>query len=87
MYFHMQVIFIIRFYIFERHSTADRAEARGSEIIGLILKILLDKWIFSIMCCRRKRTISLCVFGKNAQFRSGFSPKTHLFRFTSEYAV
>jgi hypothetical protein len=44
-----------------------KISVKSSNIIGFL----------RIPCYRQKRTVSLCVFGKNATFDTAYSPKTH----------
>ncbi len=68
------------FTFFWHHSIIDKAEAQNlKQNFKLSVKSLYIIGFSWILCYRRKRTISLRVFGENAMFHSAYSPKTKYF--------
>jgi hypothetical protein len=71
--------FMVRFsHFFCHHSIIDKAEVQNlKNFIKLIVKSLYIIRFLRILCSRRKCTVSLRVFGKNAMFHTAYSLKTH----------
>ncbi len=71
--------FIVRFsHFFCHHSIKDKAEAQNFQIfIKLSVQSSYIIGFSRIPRYRRKRTVSLCVFGENATFHCAYSPKRH----------